>query len=239
MNFSESLHTLRKRWIMTLVIFVLVVVAIGGAAVKLPRTYQSTATVALLASNSDSKLYYDSNPYLAFDDSLNVAADVLGRRMMDPRIVTALAAEGYTGSYGIVDAPNSPGPVLIITATDKVSALAQSTLQGVTNAMATQLSSLQSDVAPQDRITDTVLSISVTPALTLSKMIRPLAAVVVVGFVLVFSIPLVVEGISVRRRAKDKTPHSPESIDQPEDEVVEPSAEASTASSSSSSLGAS
>jgi hypothetical protein len=238
MNFSESLHTLRKRWIMTLIIFVLVVAAIGGAAVKLPRSYQSTATVALLASNSDSKLYYDSNPYLAFDDSINVAADVLGRRMMDPRIVTALAAEGYTGSYEIVDAPNSPGPVLIITATDKVSALAQSTLQGVTNAMATQLSLLQSDVSPQDRITDTVLSISVTPSLTLSKMIRPLAAVVVVGFVLIFSIPLIVEGIAVRRRTKkDQTPHAPVSIDQPEDEVDAPAAEASTAASSSS-LGA-
>lgn len=210
MNLGESLHTLRKRWIMTLVLLVLVVVAAAAAAATLPKTYQSTATVSLLSSKSDSKLYYDSNPYLAFDDSLNVAADVLGRRMMDPTIVSELAAKGYTSSYQVEDAPNSPGPVLLITVSGKNATNAQSTLQGVTNAMTAQLSAMQSDVSPQNRITDMVLASSLQATLSISKMARPLAAVVVVGLVLVFSVPLLVEGIFGRRSANKKllTPES-------------------------------
>ncbi len=209
MNLSESLHTLRKRWVLTLVLLVLVGVGAVGAAIKLPRTYDSTSQVALLASKTDSKMLYDGNPYLAFDDSLNVAADVVGRRMMDPRVVSTLAAEGYTGSYEVEDAPNSPGPVLIITVTDKNPTEAESTVRGVTDAVATQLSSLQSGVSQQDRITDMVLSISVNPTLSLSKMARPLAAVLVLGLVLVISIPLIVEGMSVRRRARGKSSQTP------------------------------
>lgn len=210
MNLSESLHTLRRRWVLTLVLLALVGAGAAGAAIKLPRTYESTSQIAFLSSKTDSRLYYNSNPYLAFDDSLNVAADVVGRRMMDPRVVSALAADGYTGSYVVEDAPTSPGPVLIITVTAKNPTEAESTLQGVTDAVATQLSSMQSEVSQQDRITDTVLSISVKATLSLSKMARPLAAVIVVGLVLVISIPLIVEGISVRRRTKRGSPQTPD-----------------------------
>jgi capsular polysaccharide biosynthesis protein len=210
MNLSESLRTMRKRWVMTLSLLVLVGAAVVAAAVVLPKTYQSTAQVALIASKTDSKLYYDSNPYLAFDDSINVAADVLGRRMANPRVVSMLAAKGYTSSYKVEDAPNSPGPILLVTVTDKNPARAQSSLQGVTAALAQQLSSMQSDVSPPDRLTDSVLSSSLNASLSVSKFARPLAAVLVVGLVLVFSIPLIVEGISVKRRRKSKSPRTPE-----------------------------
>lgn len=230
MNLSESLRTLRRRWVLTLLLLVLVGGITVAAAVKLPKSYQSTATVALLTSKTDSKLYFNDNPYLAFDDSLNVAADVLGRRMMDPAVVSALTAQGYTGSYQVVDAPTSPGPVLIITVTDKNPAKAQSTLGAVTNEIASQLTILQSDVAPSNRISDTVLSSSLTATLAISKMIRPLAAVVVLGLVLLFGIPLIVEGASVRRRANRKTSQAPGTTRQPEVEAGTdvPSADAPT-----------
>jgi capsular polysaccharide biosynthesis protein len=219
MNLSESLHTLRKRWILTLLLLVLAGAATAVAAAELPKSYQSTATVTLLASKADSKLYYNSNPYLAFDDSLNVAADVVGRRMMDPTIVSALAAQGYTSSYQVEDAPTSPGPVLIITVTGKDPTNAQSTLQGVTDALAAQLSAMQSDVSAQNRITDTVLSSSLKASLSVSKMARPIAAVVVVSLVLAFSIPLIVEGISVRRRTRNKKPLMSKPSRGPEDSI--------------------
>ena len=199
MNLTESLRTLRKRWVLTSLLLLLVFAATAATAVKLPKSYQSSSTVAFLPSQTSAKAF-GNNPYLDFDSSLNVAADVVGRRMMDPAITSGLAAQGYSSPYQVVDAPNAPGPVLLVTVTDNNEAAAQRTLEGVTDAIGSQLAAMQSGITPKNRITDTVLAVSAKPTLLRSKMTRPLAAVLVLGLVLALGIPLVVEGISVRRR---------------------------------------
>ena len=79
--------------------------------IKLPWTYTSQSTVVLLASQHASKVV-GGNPYLAFDSSLTLTADVVRREVMDPRTGQDLAKRGYTASYAVVDAPDTSGPVL-------------------------------------------------------------------------------------------------------------------------------
>jgi hypothetical protein len=203
MNLTDSMRTLRKRWILTSLLLFLVLAATAAAVVKLPKSYQSSSTVAFLASKSSAKASFN-NPYLGFDSSLSISADVVGRRMMDPMNVSALAAQGYSSSYQVVDAPNSPGPVLLVTVTDHNKAAVQHTLRGVTDAIGTQLMAMQAGIAPENRITDTVLSFSLKPTLLRSKMARPIAAVLVLGLVLAIGTPLIVEGISARRRNRNE-----------------------------------
>ena len=204
MNLTESLRALRKHWILTSVLLLLVLAATAAAAVKFPKSYQSSSTVAFLPSQTSAKAF-GNNPYLDFDSSLNVAADVVGRKMMDPPVTSALAAQGYSSSYQVEDAPNAPGPVLLVTVTGHNEAAVQRTVGGVTAAIGSQLAVMQSGIGPKDRITDTVLSVAAKPTLLRSKMDRPIAAILVLGLALALGIPLIVEGISVRRRSRKET----------------------------------
>ncbi|MGA8709303.1 MAG: hypothetical protein WB646_20210 [Steroidobacteraceae bacterium] len=182
--------------------------ATAAAAVKLPKSYQSSSTVAFLPSQTSAKAF-GNNPYLDFGSSLNIAADVVGRRMMDPAITSALAAQGYSSTYQVVDAPNAPGPVLLVTVTGHNKDAVQHTLGGVTNAIGTQLAAMQSGIPSKDRITEIVLAVSAKPTALRSKEARPIAAVLVLGLVLAFGTPLIVEGISARRRSQEEPDIAP------------------------------
>lgn len=201
MNLTESLQTLRKRWVLTSLLLFLALAMTAAAVIKLPKSYQSSSTVAFLPSQSSAKAF-GNNPYLDFDSSLNIAADVVGRRMMDPAITSALAAQGYSSTYQVADAPNAPGPVLLVTVTGHGKALVQRTLGGVTDAIGSQLAAMQSGIPPKDRITEIVLAVSTKPTLLRSKLERPIAAVLVLGLALALGIPLIAEGISARRRSR-------------------------------------
>jgi capsular polysaccharide biosynthesis protein len=204
MNLTEALQTLRKRWLLTSLLLILVLAATAAAVVKLPKTYQTSSTVAFLPSQSSAKAF-GNNPYLDFDSSLNIAADVVGRRMMDPAITSALSAQGYSSTYQVEDAPNAPGPVLLVLVTGHGKAEVQHTLGGVTNAIGTQLAAMQSGISQRDRITELVLAVSAKPTLLRSKLERPIAGVLVLGLALALGIPLIVEGISARRRSRKGT----------------------------------
>jgi hypothetical protein len=208
MNVSKSMYALRKRWRLTTTLFVLAGFFIIAAAVVFPKSYQSEAQVVFVASKTDSKLYAN-NPYLAFGSALTATADIVARSSTDPRLMASLATQGYGSSYTVVDAPNAPSPVLIVTVTGSKSAEVQSTLQAVINTITNQLKTLQSGLHPDDRITSMTLSVSVSPKLSISKMARPIAAVAVLFLALAFSIPVIVEGISARRRMTNSRPDKP------------------------------
>jgi len=227
MNLSSSTYALRKRWRLTLTLFVLAGILVVAAAVAYPKSYASNAQVVFVTSQISSK-GSANNPYLDFGSSLFATADVVARKTMDPRLVASLASRGYGSSYQVEDAPNSPSPVLIVTVTGSKPSEVQSTLNTVVTTIAGQLNSLQSGLVPQDRITDMVLSSSTDPTLSLSKMARPIAAVVVLAGLVAFSIPIIVEGMAVRRRKTknrpDKSAHGSgdDSYTQQRDDVYAP-----------------
>jgi len=203
MDFMESLRALRRRWILTSVLLLLTLAASAAAVVKLPWTYQSQAMTVLLASKNAAKSA-GNNPYLAFDQSLTLTADVVRREVMDPRTALALHAQGYPALYQVAAASDTSGPVLLITVTGGNKTVVEHTLYGVTAEVDAKLATLQAGIAPHDQIRS--LLVSLTPQATLSagKKARPLVVVFGLGLALTFAIPQVVDAQVTRRRTRKR-----------------------------------
>ena len=165
----------------------------------LPWTYTSQSTVVLLASPHASKVV-SGNPYLAFDSSITLTADVVRRELMDPRTMQDLVSHGYTASYAVVNAPDTTGPVLLLTVTGSNKAVVEHTLHGVTSEVSTKLNDLQSSVASDNQIQDLVLAMSPQASLSKGKKARPVAVILGLGLALTFVVPQVIEGRAARRR---------------------------------------
>jgi hypothetical protein len=203
MDLFEALRILRARWILTSVMLILALGATAVATIKLPRTYIASSSVVLLASPSLSKPN-GNNPYLSFDGSLNSAGDVVRYEVMSPLTAKALAAEGYSASYVVADALDTPGPVLDVTVTGHNKALVDSTLLGVTTDLNAKLKALQADVTNANRITMITLSYG-SAKLSKSKLARPIVVVLGFGLVLAFAVPLLVDARARERRARAQT----------------------------------
>jgi hypothetical protein len=207
MDLMASLRILRMRWILTSTLLLLTLVATGAAAYVWPRSYLADATTVLLASKNSAKLA-GGNPYLVFNSSLTLTADVVRREVGDPRTGLSLTSRGYTASYTVVAAPDTSGPVLLITVTGKSKANVESTLHAVADEVGTKLSTLQAGITPDNQITDLILSMSPTATLSLSKMARPLVVILGFGLALTFFIPQIVDAQASRRRARRRNPQA-------------------------------
>jgi hypothetical protein len=203
MDVSGALHTLRKHWILTSVLVLLTLIAAIGAWTKISGPYQSTSQVVFLASQYTSKPNGD-NPYLSFSDTLTTTADIVRREVLDPRIVAALAARGFTDTYEVENDPLGIGPVLDITATGPTKAGVLATQAAVTDEVQSQLQELQTDILPKNQITSMVVTSSPKATLMVSKKARPLVAVLVLGFVLVLAIPQMLDAVQNRTRTRRK-----------------------------------
>jgi len=209
MDLMESLRTLRRRWILTSVLLLLTLAATAAAVVKLPWTYQSAATTVLLASKNAAKPA-GGNPYLVFDGSLTLTADVVRREVMDPRTVLDLTNRGYQATYMVAAAPDTTGPVLLITVTGKNKNIVEHTLLGVTSEVNTKLLALQNNLAPDNRITALVVSLSPRATLSVGKKAKPLVVVLGLGLILTFAIPQIVDAQANRKRVRREIAAQPE-----------------------------
>jgi capsular polysaccharide biosynthesis protein len=198
----EVMKTLRKRWTITLVLLVLTIAATGGAFKALPPSYQAKANVILLPSTTVAKTT-GGNPFLAFDSTLNEAADVIRYEVTDTRTGLALQAAGYTQGYTITDAIDTAAPVLLITVTGKNSAAVENTLTGVTNEISTKLAAEQTDLTAENKIRSEVITFSPQPTAVSSKKLRSVLVVLAVGILLTFAVPLTVDAAATRRRRRD------------------------------------
>ena len=208
---SGPLYTLRKHWVLTSVLVLLTLVAAVAAWVKTSGPYQSESQVVFLASQQASKLN-GNNPYLSFQDSLNMTGDIVRQSVMDPRVVAALAAKGFKDTYLVQDDPLSAGPVLDIIATGPTKAGVMATQAAVTADVQNQLLELQSDILPKNQITSQVISSSLEPTLLITKKARPVVAVLILGGLLILVIPQIVEAVQNRygnRRKKGRRPWTP------------------------------
>ena len=200
----ESLRALRRRWILTSVLLLLTLAGAAAAVVKLPWAYQSQGMTVLLASPSSAKLS-GGNPYLAFNASLSYTADLVRREVMDPRTALALSARGYTGSYLVIDAIDTSGPVLVTTVTGSNKNTVENTLHGVMDELKTKLVGLQAGISSYNQITSLVVSMSPNATRSTSKKARPLVVVLAVGLALTFAIPQMVDAWAIRRRIRRAT----------------------------------
>lgn len=201
MDLMESFRTLRRHWVLTLVLLLLTLAGTVAAAVKLPWTYESTATVVLLNSKTASTST-GGNPYLAFDTALTQAAEVVSLDVTDPRTALALQARGYPDGYLIAISSVTGGPILQITVIGKNPATVEHTLYGVINEVKTKLFQLQTGLTSQNLIKAQVLSVTPQPSRSTSKKAKPLVVVLALGLVLTFAIPQIVDGMRTRRQVR-------------------------------------
>ncbi|HET9168057.1 MAG TPA: hypothetical protein VFN97_01440 [Actinospica sp.] len=145
MNFGEMGRVIRRRWYLLLPL--LIAAAAGTFAVgrAIPRQYQTTGMVSLLASQQSIKgtstVPGTGNPFLSFDSSLNDTADFLVRRLDSNDAAQQLASRGVADYTAVLAA--SQGPFIQLTAqgpTPDAATGAMRTLIGYTTA---QLRSLQ------------------------------------------------------------------------------------------------
>jgi len=202
MNRTNSLRTGRGRWIVTGALLLLTLIGVVVALVKLPPSYQSQASVVLLASPAASRPNGD-NPYLSFSPSLTLTADVVSREMMAPGMVDQLAASGYPDAYNVDLATyttDTTGSVLLVTVTGPDKVAVQLTLHGVISGISTVLAKLQANSPASSRIVASTLSMSRQAALSLNQLARLLAVLIGVGLIASFGVPWIVEAQIAGRR---------------------------------------
>jgi hypothetical protein len=208
MDVTGPLLTLRRRWMLTLLLLLLTLVATVALAKK-PGPYQSESQVVLLPSKVSAKAF-GGNPYLSFGGSITLTADLVRREMMDPRTVLVLASQGFTSAYSVVDDPDTAGPVLDVLVDGSNEYSVEHTLNGATAEVSTKLTELQAGVKPADQITSLIVSSDPQPSLKLSKKARPLAVVLGIGLLFTIAIPQLVDAaLSARRAARSGRPRRP------------------------------
>ena len=222
MGSANSVGIWRGRWVLTLTLLLLAFLGVAAASVFLPRTYQGSASVVLLASRAESGIT-GGNPYLNFNSSLTLTADAVSRQVTDPQTASSLAQHGYTASYTVAMPTYSTsivGSVLLISVTGVGPAAVEHTLNGVIGAIRTTLIGLQSGVHRDDRIQLTVLAPAATPTVNLTHTLRSLAIVAGFGLMIALGVPWVVDAQVNRQLASDRAQINEDTWGRPDNVVT-------------------
>ena len=207
MDLRQAVRIWRARWILTSVLLILAIVGAVGAAAKIPRSYQSSSTVLLLASRAASASN-GGNPFLSFSPSLTLTADAVSRELMAPGTARQLAAQGFTASYAVAlpsYTTSTTGSVLTVTVTGPHAVRVERTLQAVTAQIGTQPAQLQHGVPARSQVDADTLSITPQATLSVSQTARPLVVVGALLLVICFGIPIVVDGLLTRRQLRNRS----------------------------------
>lgn len=204
MDRANSLGAWRRQWILTAILLLLVLAGTAVAVARMPRTYQAEGSVVLLASRSVAKSTGD-NPYLSFSGSLTLTADVLSRELMAPGAVSELAAHGFRDPYTVEVATYTTattGSVLTATVTGSDRMGVERDLGGVMSKIQASLASLQSGVAPHNRIRIATIAKNQWATLSVSQTARPLTVVAAGGLLLVVGLPWIADAQITRLQAR-------------------------------------
>ncbi len=207
MGFDEVVRIWRRRPALTAGLLVLALFGCAATLVWFPATYQSQASVVLLASKSAAKLTGD-NPYLSFTPSLSLTADVVSRALTGPAVGERLASEGYTDSYTVAPptyTTTTTGSVLVITVTGHDPIAVQGTLHAVMAQVGAALRQIQAGLRRRDRITMATLAASPQAAPAGGAMARPIVVALVLGLLIALGLPVIIDA-RLRRREIRRAP---------------------------------
>ncbi|MBO2454975.1 hypothetical protein J4573_48365 [Actinomadura barringtoniae] len=201
MDLLDWLGTLLRRWWLTVPLLLLALIGTGYIAVATPWTYKAKATGVLLASPVQAK-QAGGNPWLVFDSSLTVTAEVLGREMMDEKTAQDLKTQGLTSTYMVGVAPDSAGPVLAIEVTGTDASDTKKTLDSLIAMVPQKLTHLQAQesVSPKAQIKMNLISSSPKAARASTDKLRLIVMVLFLGLVITVAVPLFAEVLSERRK---------------------------------------
>src|ERR1700722_8934476 len=215
MGFDEVVRIWRRRPVLTAGLIVIALLGCAAVLAWFPGTYQSQASVVLLASKSAAKLTGD-NPYLSFTPSLSLTADVVSRALTGPAVGERLATQGFTDAYTVAPpayATTTTGSVLVITVTGHDPVAVQGTLQAVMAQARIVLRQIQAGLRPRKRITVATLAVSPQATPESGAMARPLVIVLVAGLLMAVGLPVIIDGWR-RRRAFGRAPAIDDTVDE-------------------------
>jgi hypothetical protein len=204
MGFNEVIQIWRRRAALTAGLLLLALASFAAALALFPASYQSGASVVLLASRAASRVT-GGNPYLGFTPSLSLTADVVSRTLMGPATARQMVLDGFNEPYSVAQpsyATSATGSVLIISVTGADPVAVERTMQGVIFMTKTELRQMQENVPLRNRITVSTLASSPRATLATSATVRPIAMTLVFGLILALGLPVVIDGALRRRKVK-------------------------------------
>ncbi|MFC4529940.1 hypothetical protein [Sphaerisporangium dianthi] len=216
MDLLDSLRALLRRWPVTLALLAVTIIATVGALIAIPWQYESKATVVFLSSRKGSQPV-GGNPWLAFDASLTITAEVISRGMSDERTLQRLKDEGKTADFTVGLAQDSRGPLLDITATAADPKIAQATMETLATLSQQRLTEMQqkSAILPDATIRAELVTSSDKAELTPEKKIRLLVIIFAGGMLVTIGVPLFIESLAQKRRRLTQPDHGATRVGQP------------------------
>lgn len=206
MDLLDSVNILLRRWMLTVPLLVLTIAGVVAGYFVLPWSYEAQSTVVLLASPYQSK-QAGGNPYLLFDGSLTVTAEVVGREVMGDDVAEQLKARKLTSGYEVMVPPDSAGPVLSIDVTGSDPADVRATQAAVTELVTQRLARIQSEAGVDSQARIRITDVSTTPTTRQAKSkVRTLAMALFAGLVTTIVVPLYADAMTARRRRRPQAP---------------------------------
>ncbi|MFC5751794.1 hypothetical protein [Actinomadura rugatobispora] len=228
MDLLDWIGILLRRWKLTVPLLLLALGGVGAAATVTPWTYEARANLVFLASPFQAR-QAGGNPWLVFDSSLTVTAEVVGREMMDDRTAAGLRGRGLTAAYEIGVAQDSTGPVLAVDVSGDDPRVTKATLDALVAEIPRRLTQIQVEegVTERAQIKASVVTASPKAALAATGKLRVLVMALFVGLALTVAVPLFAEVLSERRRrgrapdpepapAPDPAPEKPNGVTLPD-----------------------
>ncbi len=172
MSLAEMWRVIRRRWYVLVPSILLALGLTAGVYTSIPKQYQSSAMMSLLASQQSIKgtstVPGTSNPFLNFDSSLNDTADFLVRRLASTDAAAQLGADGVSGYTAVLAA--SEGPFIQLTATASSKSAASAAITTLTTYTAQQLKLLQQQQGvPATAMIDSAVIVPGSPPAALTK----------------------------------------------------------------------
>ncbi|MBG0827447.1 hypothetical protein HS041_06675 [Planomonospora sp. ID67723] len=199
MDLLGVIRAVRRRWILALALLLVTVASVTTTMFLLPWTYEARANVVFLSSQQLSK-EAGGNPYLYFDSSLKVTAEIVSRSLMSERQGTLMKEAGLTAIYKVALAPDSVGPLLDVVTEASDPRAAQATLTALLAAVPKQVDALQSNLPSSTRVRTNSIMVTTEPELKPTQKIRIVAVVAAFGLVLCLAVPAALEASAERRR---------------------------------------
>jgi hypothetical protein len=216
MSLMEVLRIWRRRWLLTAAALLIALAGCGFAIVRIPRTYQAECTVVLVPSVRASNALGDGNPYLSFTASLSTTAAVAAVELTAPATERSLAARGFgepytavaesTASQTVASGSVLPGPFIAVTVSGSSRQLVERTLRGVTSAIGSTVSAMQSGISRSRRISVSTLSVTAQPTVSVSAAARSLVLTVGLLLILALGAPLIADA-QLRRWRQRRSAH--------------------------------
>jgi capsular polysaccharide biosynthesis protein len=222
-DFGKSLKVMLRRWYVTVPVLLLTAAAAFLTVQTVRPSYQATANVLLLApAHGDAAPAPGQdappaiNPYLHFDKSLKVAADMLATVLNSPRMVEHLAAAGATSSYDVTLPPQQSSwqddsPIMRISADDADRDAAEHTVAIIVQQLSYELARRQK-AADAPRSTLIQAQVTTPPTVTgklMGSTMRALGAVGILGVALALGMASMAEAAAAtrsRRRSLHRRP---------------------------------